>query len=260
MAVGQPDPAENPPRIPYAIPSINIEVVPVENYKNITSGPFHVAIAKIKYTNTRTFVQDMDYIPPTATIKASPELIDIHGQLDIVLCKIEAFTVEIIKKVYKKDQTNETARAVLYLCERVMDFLSQNISNFRWIAGEMPPIYLVEFFMRFARVLKNAIDAKEGTGKEQMLTYFKDWIVEVQQGEFMAIVETMLNCEYQHADINQNINDIQTFTTTIGRVFDGLNKLDYIGEKKKGVDLTVKVVEANQKQEPKKNRGSFFVD
>jgi hypothetical protein len=259
VPVGDPDPAENPPRFPFAIPSCNIEVVPVENYNKMTSGPFHVAIAKIKYTNTRVFVKDEDYIPPTANIKSSQELLDVHGSLDTFLCQLEGFTVEIVKKIYKKEQTNEIAKSVLYLCEEVMYFLGSHISNFRWVVVEMEPVHMIEFFMRFARVIKNTIDVKEGTGREQMITYFKEWIVEVNQGEFDAVVENMMNCEYQHADINQNILLIQVFTKTITKVFEELNKLDYIGDKKKGKEMTVKTTNVAANINTPKKR-SFLVD
>lgn len=256
--VGEPDGNENPPRFPFAIPSCNIDVVPVENYNKMTSGPFHVAIAKIKYNNLREFVQDEYYIPPTAVLSSSRELVDVHGDLDKLLCMVEGYCVEIITKIYKKEQTNEQAKAVLYLCENVLNFVGQHISHFRWVIAEQPPIHMIEFFMRFARIIKNSIDVKEGTGRELMLTYFKDWIMEVKQGEFEAIVETMMNCRYEHADINQNITDISEFTTTIKTVFEKLAKLDYIGEKKKGPDIIVTRKDAAPANTVKKR--SFLLD
>ena len=98
---------------------------------------------------------------------------------------------------------------------------------------------------------------KAGTGKEELLNYFKDWITEVNQGEFEGILDNMVNIEYNHMDINASIEKIEAFSVTLSTLMSKLSKLDYIGDKKRS-DVIVTSRGAESVETPKKR--SFLLD
>jgi len=173
-----------------------------------------------------------EYIPPCASIRGHDELIEIYNQLDNVLAKMENNCVAIIQKIYKKDQSNDLAKSVLYFVESIAHFYSTTTTRFRWIVGQEPPLFMFDHFASLARLVKNTLDQKTGAGREQLLTYFKDWIVEVNQGEFELVVEDLINLQYNHNDMSDALAVLQSFTVTLNLVLNKLAKLDYIGDKK----------------------------
>ncbi|MDX2002099.1 MAG: hypothetical protein SFW35_06695 [Chitinophagales bacterium] len=254
--LGQPDASENPPRYPYTDSKYEINIIPAEEIAITSNGAFHITIGKLKVTGANVEVIEK-YIPPCAKVANHRDLLDIYQDLDKVLSRVEADSVLIVQKIHRKDQQNLLAKAVLTLSEAIVTYLGANINQFRWLVPEMPPIVMVEYFANFARVVKNAIDIKAGTGKEEMLTYFKDWIVEVNQGEFEAILDEMVNIQYDHMDINASIEKIEAFSITLSTVINKLSKLDYIGDKKKS-EVIVTSREAEVSNAPKKR--SFLLD
>ncbi len=254
--VGEPLVDETPPRYPYTDSKYDINIIPAEEVNLPPNGPFYITIGKLKVTGNGVEVMDK-FIPPCARVVNHPDLLEIYQELGKALSRIETDLAVIIQKIYSKDQQNVLAKSVLYLTESMMQFLSMNIPHFRWFVPEMPPIFMVAYFASFARVVKNSIDIKAGTGKEEMLNYIKDWIVEVNQGEFEKILDDMVNIEYDHMDINASIEKIEAFSVTLTTVISKLSKLDYIGDKKKA-DVIVTSRGAEVVNTPKKR--SFLLD
>ena len=255
-AVGEPAVNENPPLYPYTDYKYEINIIPAEDTNLVSNGPFHITIGKLKVNGNAVDIIE-NYIPPCSRVVNHQELLDIYQDLSKALIRLETDSSVIIQKIYRKEQQNALAKSVLYLTENLTQFLSMNMHRFRWFVPEMPPVFMVEYFASFARVIKNSIDLKSGTGKEELLTYIKDWIVEVNQGEFEAILDEMVNIEYNHMDINASIEKIEAFCVTLTTVISKLSKLDYIGDKRKA-DVIVTSRGADVVDTPKKR--SFLLD
>ena len=222
----------------------------------MANGVYHITIGKLKVVGNGVEIIEK-YIPPCAKVTNHKDLMDIYQDLDKMLSRLESDSTLIVQKIYRKDQTNLLAKTVLFFTESMLRHLSTNIHHFRWFVPEMPPIFMVEYFASFARLLKNSLDMKAGTGKEEMLNYFKDWIVEVNQGELEGIIDQLVNIEYNHMDINESIEKIEAFSVTLSTVMNKLSKLDYIGDKKK-TDVIVTSRGADVVETPKKR--SFLLD
>lgn len=254
--LGEPDAEENPPRYPFSDYKYQINVLPAEEINLVANGVYHITIGKLKIVGNGVEIIEK-YIPPCAKVSNHKDLVDIYQDLDKMLSRLESDSTLIVQKIYRKDQQNPLAKSVLFFSENMLRHLSTNIHHFRWFVPEMPPIFMVEFFASFARLLKNTLDMKAGTGKEEMLNYFKDWIVEINQGEFEGIVDQLVNIEYNHMDINESIEKIEAFSVTLSTVMNKLSKLDYIGDKKK-TDVIVTSRGADVVETPKKR--SFLLD
>ena len=257
VPVGEPDPEEIPPRYPYADYAYVVNVVNADELLIPSSGYYHLCIGKVIANGNRCELVD-DYIPPSASILSSPDLIQFYEHLDKVLSSLERDCTTIIQKVYSKQQSNVLADSVLYFTEAVTQYLSATITNYRWFTREQPPIYMFAYFSSLGRVMKNTIDLKLGDGKEQMLNYFKNWIVEVNQGEFEQVVDQMINLQYNHLEISRNWEVLAAFYRTVNIVFSKLAKLDYIGEKKEKYNMIVKTEQVETT--PQKKKRNLFLD
>ncbi len=254
-AAGKPDPDENPPRFPFAQPEYKVNLMTKDEI-NTENGAFHLSIGKLKVIGS-SFEVIENYIPPCTTVANHPDLVDVYHELNLFLVNMEKYTSEIIQKIHSKNQQNDLAGSVLYLSEHMMSFLNDNMLLFKWTFMERPPLFMIELFARFAKTIKNTIDLKTGAGTEQLLGYVKNWIVEVNQGEFESTLTDMINVQYDHMDMDTAIEKLQAFTMMIANVFKKLSKLDYIGEKKKA-DIIVTTRAAEEVHTTKKR--SFLLD
>jgi hypothetical protein len=219
-----------------------------------SSGYYHLCIGKIQINGGRCELMDA-YIPPCASVMSSEDLIEFYEQLGKVISKLESDCTTIIQKIYTKKQHQSKeplAATVLYFTEAVMHHLSNTATNYHWFLREQPPIHMFAYFASLARTMRNTMDLKLGDGKEQMLNYFKNWIVEVNQGEFEQILEQMLNLQYNHLEIDKSLDRLHAFCMTVATVFTELAKLNYIGDKK-DFNMIVKSQEAEiEKPKPKR--------
>lgn len=248
--IGSPDPSENPPRYPFADYTYSLNLLATDDMNIRENGAYHIAIGKLKVVPNGIEIDDR-YIPPSSRSNSQIDLAEACKDLDGALSQMELNSCSIVQKIYKKEQQNVLAKTVLYLAEDLVRYLSTTIHHFRWQVPEQPPIALIEYFAAMARQIKNSTDAKTGTGKEEMLNYFHDWVVEINQGEFEAIIDEMVNVQYNHNDINEAMQVVEKFVFTLSSILSKLSKLDFIGDKKKtGIIVTSEKAENTDK--PKK--------
>ncbi len=251
VPVGEPDPEEVPPRYPFTDFAYAINLINADELLMPSSGYFHLCIGKVRVSNGQFDTLD-DYVPPSASLLSHEILTEYYEHLDKVLTKLEVDCTSIIQKIYSKKQTNTYAVSVLYLTEAVIQYLSATITNYRLFIREQPPIYMIAYFCTLARIMKNTIDLKLGDGREEMLTYFKDWIVEVNQGELDKTLDEMANLQYNHLEIAASFDKLDRFYRTINILFNKLAKLDYIGDKKSKVEVIVKSQDVDMPKTKKK--------
>ena len=253
----KPDSEEVPPRYPYSDYAYAVNVVSADELLIPSSGYYHLCIGKVVVSGNKCELVD-DYIPPAASILSSPDLIQFYEHLDKVLSTLERDCTTIVQKVYSKQKSNTLADSVLYLTEAVTQYLSSTITNYRWFMREQPPIYMFAYFSSLGRVMKNTIDLKLGDGKEEMLNYFKNWIVEVNQGEFEQVLDAMINLQYNHLEISKSWETLAAFYRTVNIVFSKLAKLDYIGDKKDKFNMVIKTEQVEAV--PQKKSRKLFLD
>jgi hypothetical protein len=172
-----------------------------------------------------------EYIPPCFSVTAHPDLIALHGELDQFLSGLEARCTLIVQKIFKKSQQNDLSELVLFLCDRVMLHLGQSITNFRWGLIHDSPAALFATVVSLSRVMKNTIDLRIGSGKEELMNYMSEWC-ELKQGELEAMLTGLANFRFDNNDVNKNIQKIAVFVRVVGKLFDSLSNLEFIGKRK----------------------------
>lgn len=227
---GTPDLSENPPRYPFLLPTYSVQVISESQYSNFAFHPYALTIGKVLSDGNEVRV-DNNYIPPCYSTEAFDDLKSLHGELDSFLSTLEMRCSQIVQKIYKKNQQNELSELVLFLCDRLIIFLSENITRMRWTTLYDSPADLFAGIVSLARLMKNVIDLRIGSGKEEMMNYLSEWC-NLRQGELENMLTVLAGIRYNNNDINSNIQKITQFIKVTSTLFEALHKLEFIGKKK----------------------------
>ncbi len=227
---GNPDISENPPRLPYVLPSYQVEVISNSQYSQFANNPYALMIGKILVNGSNVRIEE-EYIPPCFSISAHPDLMTLHGELDHFLSELEIRGSRIVQKIFKRSQQNELSELVMFFCDRMMLYLGQSITNLRWIQAHEAPAALLASIVGLARVMKNTIDLRIGSGKEEMMNYLSEWC-DLKQGELENMLSNLANLRYDNNDVNKNIQPIVFFVKITGKLFETLSNLEFIGKRK----------------------------
>jgi hypothetical protein len=255
QAAGSPDLSENPPRYPYVLPSYTIQIIGESQYRQFANHPYAIMVGKLLLNGTDIRVDD-EYIPPCFTIKAHADLVSLYAELDAFFGSLELKCSQIVQKIYRKNQQNEISELVLFLCDRVLLHLAQAITSMRWFVIHESPVYLFYNIASLSRVMKNAIDMRIGSGKDEMMNYFSEWS-ELKQGELETLLTSLASIRYDNNDINVNIHQVIKFVKICSGLFDTLSKLEFIGKKKESGIFVKEELQGNQ-SDANKPRRRFF--
>lgn len=256
VPAGSPDLSENPPRYPSALPTYKVQVVSDSQYKQYADNPYALTIGKVSINGNDIRVED-DYIPPCISLSAHPDLMALHGEVDQFLSTLEMRCAQIVQKIFKKSQQNDLSELVLFLCDRVILYLAQAITDLRWNMVNEPPAALFASLVNLARVMKNTIDLRIGSGKDEMMNYLSEWC-DLKQGELENMLSALANLRYSNNDINQNIRKITSFVRVTGKLFDTLSNLEFIGKRKEtGIFVKEEQPDNNAQQQAKTKRRFF---
>jgi hypothetical protein len=227
---GSPDVSENPPRYPFILPTYSVKIVSESQYSQFAFNPFALTIGKVLSDNNNVRVDD-NYIPPCYSTEAFDDLRSLYGELDNFLSTLEVRCSQIVQKIYKKNQQNELSELVLFLCDRLIIFLSEKITQMRWTILYDSPASLFGGIVSLARLIKNVIDLRIGSGKEELMNYLCEWC-ELKQGELENMLTGLAEIRYNNNDVNTNIEKITRFIKVTSLLFNTLHKLEFIGKKK----------------------------
>jgi hypothetical protein len=255
---GSPDLSSNPPRYPFIVPSYQVQVISEAQFNQFAGNPYALFIGKVTINGNAARVED-EYIPPCFSVSAHPDLIALHSELDQFLSGLEARCTLIVQKIFKKSQQNDLSELVMFLCDRVMLYLGQAITNFRWGLVHESPASLFATVVSLSRVIKNTVDLRIGSGKEELMNYMSEWC-ELKQGELETLLTSMANMRYDNNDVNKNIQKMAVFVRVIGKLFDSLSNLEFIGKRKEtGIFVKEEQPEvAGIAQQQQKARRRFF--
>ena len=227
---GSPDLSENPPRFPFIQPTHSILLVSGNDYRQYSAHPYAIAVGKVTVNGSVVKIED-EYIPPCFSMSAHSDLISLHAELDKYVADLELYCSQIIQKIFIKKQQNEISELVQFLCDRVILYLAQVITSIRWTRLYDPPALILADISTLARVMKNAIDMRIGSGKEELMNYLTEWC-DLKQGQLESMLANLANISFDNNDVNKNIEKVVVFVRVTLRLFETLSKLEFIGKKK----------------------------
>lgn len=248
--------AEVPPRLPFTVPTLSVDLLPVEEVRRNVLGAFQLPVGKISVGEQGVILEE-DYIPPCTSIASHPELRDIHAGLEEFYGKMEIYSLQVIQKIMQKKQQNDMSAIVQKLCENILAFTASQLAELGSAGMIQAPVSMIVKVASLSRLIKNTIDSYVGAGKEELISYFTEWC-NVSQGELEGIIIELSTHRYDHMDINNSLGRVTEFTRIISGLFQRLAKLEYIGKRKEaGIFVKEEVVKQG---DPAPKRRSFLAD
>ncbi|MGQ1786409.1 MULTISPECIES: hypothetical protein [unclassified Saccharicrinis] len=239
---------EEPPRFPYIIPEYKVHLISEDQIQSDSYQPFTFFMGKLYVKGDKIEIYD-NYIPPCMRISSHTALISFLIGIIKQYDQIESNLVSIIRKIKEKQQDTTLAQSVLTLSEDLLKYISHNHVRLQWEMNDLPLVYLLQYIATTAHVIKNAIDTKTASDKEELLNYFTGW-TELKQGDFEKLIKYCINFNYQHFNIQYSVEQFSEFMQVISLLFKKLESLTYIGKKK----------ETNIFVKEQKTKRSFLAD
>lgn len=227
---GDPDPEETPPRYPFTQPVYQLELADEARYRQFAGNPYALTIGRVQ-AEAHGITVDEEYIPPCISLHAHTDLLQLHSELDQFLGGLELRCSQIVQKIFRKSQQNDLSELALFLCDRIMLQLGQSLTEMRRTRIYESPAELFVTISSLARVMKNTIDLRIGSGKDELMNYLSEWC-ELNQGELETLLTSIANLPYDHNNINESIAPVIRFARVISRLFETLSNLEFIGKRK----------------------------
>lgn len=229
IAVGEPDPKENPPRRPSVMPNCELKVVPHDTPYNSIS---ELKIGELEVDGDAVRLSE-DYTPPCSSVDCYIPLFDIYRSLRTSLKVIDENSALIVQKL-RSGYTPEGADTDIlhdnfqFLVEQIVFFSMNSFESFRRIIPKLSPLYLIEYFARFARVVDTVFRCIDNAAKQSLLNYFRQWGTGFEPGNFEDAVARTLNIEYDHQNIRQSLETIRAFLNPLAKLFEVLPKREFV--------------------------------
>lgn len=227
---GSPDLSDNPPRFPVVLPTYTVQVVSSQQYKQFAYYPYALTIGKVFVFGDEINLADY-YIPPCYSVSAHPDLVSLLGEFDMFLATMERNCTQIIQKIFKQTEQNAITEPVMFICDRLIVYLGQALTAARWNLSHDSPAALFFAMASLARVIKNIIDLRAGSGKEDLMNYCSEWC-DLKQGELESLLSSIADITYEHNDVNKNISETAVFLRKMTKLFGTLATLEFIGKPK----------------------------
>ncbi|SHK03766.1 hypothetical protein [Pseudozobellia thermophila] len=251
---GPQDPAEIPPRLPYLANGYFFTFTSAADLEKSGLTGNQLPIAKIAKEGKGLSVVS-DYIPPCTSLGAHENLIHFYNESENFLKMTERNAILILQKIMSKQSDNPIADAMKLVVDKVYVYLAQQITKVKWEEYDMHPKDLLQIIVSFARVFKGSVDISSPENKEQLFNYFGEW-TDLKGGDYEKLFTDVINLQYRHNDIAENLKVVTAFMQTIDRLLTVLTQIDYIGKRR---DMGIFVNENIVEEKPGKSRGSSFL-
>lgn len=218
---------EHPPRHPWSAPAYEISIVPQEQINPGYLDSFAIPVAKItdNYGGKRA---DELYIPPCTGVQSYGLLMDSYNRFSEHINAIEDSLFEIIKKTQKKrtDQRgNMLATDMESIAVKIIDYISLHKDSYELLLVHQPPIYMLEWFSRMARVIKSAL--RFLNNMDGLLNYFNTYVDRGIASDFLNVMEKTCSVHYNHLDARSAFDQIGLFLSFLNSLFKKLRELKF---------------------------------
>lgn len=254
---GQPYMDENPPRHPFTLPEIHIDILPSEQIKTQQLASI-LLIGKIDYYNGELHHQK-EYIPACTLVESLPVVADWHQKFQHQLETLEHCASRIIEKIRAKGHSNGLTNGIMQVSEKILFQQANNRTYYKWVLPSAPPIYLCEILMRLLQHLHSTLQILSPADREEVINYFTEW-TDIQQGGIDRQVAQVLQMNYNHNNLHHIFTEIAQAYNMYVQIFEKMVQLEYIGKHKGDskifIEQKVDIVEKRAPQPEKAARWS----
>lgn len=237
IVTGEIDPMEEPPRHPDSEPMYKLHIVASEQINLSTFGAHFLTIGKIRRQGDR-YVVDANYIPPCRNMSSHPDLVGYFRRYENMFFSLRRASRNIISKVNDRSSGNELAVNIRSLSQEVLRYLMSIHFNLKNTGTDIAPVAMTESICTLAAHCYTSLLCLPGVQKDELLKYFFEWS-DVTPGSFQELLSSTMELEYEHINIRSIMVRLETFLTTLTELWDRLSRLEYIGQHKESLVVSV---------------------
>lgn len=249
--VGEPDPEEEIPRLPYLV---NDYIMTLYQPPNLSQGNF-IQVAELINTGGEVRLSD-SFFPPCINISADERLagkvIDFRNRLENLLSLSSRAFVAMAQEGALANENTALQAAYRETMYQFVYHLGSMLDEFSVQALTMHPVRMVVMMRKLFRVTSSLLNIQPGLKDYLNERYFtKERQSDV--GQFMALVDNYLLTEYNHRDIGKEISAVESILNELRGWFGFLaqTKREQLGNQAVATDTltyktrTYKLVEYN---------------
>lgn len=236
IPVGIPDPEIVPLHHPHAAPEIKLHIVNENAINQTFLEGYFLILQKFKFQNG-TFVENKKYIIPVVQSKSDAILLNFITNFSNELYAMHEYSIKIYKKNILNSSNNRLVVNTLNLCDKMMQFHSENIFYVKNIAEEESPVYICEKVIMLANILSTTLTIMDDKEKEMLLQYYYEW-VDIKPSELLGILFFVKDIVYDHNDINDTLDKLDQFIVILKKLWGKLSELEYIGVRKENIVIS----------------------
>ncbi|GAA4439714.1 hypothetical protein GCM10023188_36220 [Pontibacter saemangeumensis] len=153
-------------------------------------------------------------------------MLAIYNKLLQQLSNAETAATDVIQKMLSKPNPTNIDKAMLSIAQQTMTFLANGIDTFRLIYNQQPPILMVEYFVRWARMISLTLNTLLRKDREDLLNYLHAWF-ELAPREFENLVRSLLTLEYSHNESQEALAKVENFADKMVQLFQKLGEMQH---------------------------------
>jgi len=165
-----------------------------------------------------------EYIPSCMAMGSHPLLLEEHKNILSDIRQIEEYCIKIFQK-FRPERKGSLANEVLFIFEKLINYLSSSFNSFKIISKSQPPFQTIAFIINIAKTLDVALECSEYQ-KYIAKTYPRIKEVKESTESYLYEIESVNHSEIQIAlgKTKRYINDLKDFLAELaneGRVVRG---------------------------------------
>ncbi|GEO04177.1 hypothetical protein AAE02nite_18410 [Adhaeribacter aerolatus] len=227
VPMGQPDPEETPKRPPHTITNYRLEILPYPQTYHPEFSVFQLSIGRLRVEGELVKLSE-HYIPPCMQVSSYPRMLAIYNRLLQQLNNAEIAATEVIQKMLSKPNPTNVDNGILAVAQQTMIFLANGMDTFRLIYHQQPPLLMVEYFVRWARVISLTLNTLLRKDREDLLNYLHAWF-ELAPREFENLLRGLLTLEYAHNESQEALSKVEYFADKMVQLLQKLGEMQHSG-------------------------------
>jgi hypothetical protein len=221
IPVGLPDENERPFRHPFTMPEYCLSAVPTKQVNSSQMWKNHITIGKFQVIAKEVNIIT-EYIPPCTSIAAYPALSSYYTDFGNISEKILAAFSDYLRK--NRSSQAKIESNLCFVVEKMAYYLTMNLSYYKLIIKTLPPLFMIEFFIQFARLFKSVINWLNEYEREEMHNHLSHW---VSYRDLENAAFELIELQYDHQHIHPSIIKVEKFLNLMLELFE---KIMYSGK------------------------------
>lgn len=241
---GEPNMQEEPPRYPFVDPVYKLSIIERDS-KNVNDyGPFDVVVGLLRKKDG-VFRLDDSYIPPSLSMTADRNLVRYMDLFTQSVSVMRSALGIIMEKAYSSNAgKTDVLDNTLVICRELQRSMADMYYKWQSYGAMLSPYQVTEIFGGIANSVLLGFSFMSKGGKDAVLKYFYEWNG-VSPSAFEKVLDEVASKEYRQNRIDASMNSIYNMLKTLEELLVGLSKLDYVGQHKESMVISVSSAEEN---------------